>query len=124
MQNWNIYYAIQQGNKDAWSAIAESLPMYVKWNLYAMPDTYFLTDVFCDEYNADFIINAFWTTTPEKFGVITDVEILDKKKFTTPGNYLAWGTLISFLLTSFTANVFFFRKKMKALIHMQIIKDR
>jgi hypothetical protein len=83
---------VQFGGRDIWSAIAESLPIHGKYNLFAMPDTYYPVDVFNREYDGDFIINWFDTTAPERFGILTERGIVNKQPM-PDGKYKAWGTL-------------------------------
>lgn len=91
LANWSVYYTIQTGEQDAWSAIAESLPLRARWNMYAMPDTYYPVDIFAKMPMHDFVIGYFETDTPERFGVLTEHGIVDKMPF--PDRQKAWGVL-------------------------------
>lgn len=88
--NEPIYYAVQQGNQDAWSAICESIPLRSGMNLYAMPDTYFNTDIFSKMPEKDFNIGYFETQEAYRFGIITEHGIVDKQPFS---GTKAWGVL-------------------------------
>ena len=91
LEDWSVYYAVQFGGKDIWSAIVESLPIHGQMNYFAMPDTYYPVEVFSG-MSADFNIGYFETEKTERFGIITDHGVVNKQ--TIPkGIYKAWGTL-------------------------------
>lgn len=92
LEDWPVYYVIQSGHKDIWSAIIESLPIHGKVNLFAMPDTFFPMDIFKDFMQGDFVMGAFETTMPERFGVLTENGIVNKRQL-PPGTYRAWGVI-------------------------------
>lgn len=91
LKNKPILYKIQQGKKDLWSAICESFSIGASMNYFAMPDTYFNTDIFGKMSRLDFNIGYFETREPERFGVISEYEIIDKQP--TGGVQKAWGVL-------------------------------
>ena len=76
LEQWQIYYAVQFGGQDIWSAIVESLPLKAKQYLFAMPDTYYPLDVFSYHFDADFTINWFTTDKPERYGILTEQGII------------------------------------------------
>jgi hypothetical protein len=91
LEDWSVYYAVQFGGKDIWSAIVESLPIHGRMNYFAMPDTYYPVDIFSG-MSADFSMGYFETEKTERFGIITDLGIINKQ--TMPeGIYRAWGIL-------------------------------
>lgn len=97
-QHDGIFYVIQKGEDDIWSAVIEALPFSEDYNLFAMPDTYFPLDAFSNtlfDTHIDFYLGVFTTKTPERFGVLIDDHIEDKSS-TLPGetSYTAWGTLL------------------------------
>jgi len=91
LSNWLVYYTIQTGEQDAWSAIAESLPLRARWNMYAMPDTYYPADIFTKMPMVDFCIGYFETDIPDRFGILTECGIVDK--MTIHDTQKAWGVL-------------------------------
>lgn len=91
LKNQPIYYAIQQGKNDIWSAIVESLPLSAKMTMFAMPDTYFNIDIFQKMPDADFNIGYFETIESERFGIIRNNAIINKQKMA--GIQRAWGVL-------------------------------
>jgi len=101
-KNEGIFYVIQRGKNDIWSAIAESLPFAEDLNLFAMPDTYFPILTFDRSFVihkngklVDFHIGTLETKNPERFGVIIDGKIVNKSKDLPRGRiYSAWGTLV------------------------------
>jgi len=92
LEDWQVYYAVQFGGRDIWSAIVETLPIHGKVNLFAMPDTYYPADIFTDFMTGDFTMGAFETTAPERFGVILENGIVNKQEMPA-GTYQAWGVL-------------------------------
>jgi hypothetical protein len=97
-----VFYVIQQGDNDIWSAMKESLLFAGDYNLFAMPDTYFPKDTFSnaiDEFNedfqADFYLGIHETNHPERFGVIINDAVENKSTALPKGvTYTAWGTLL------------------------------
>jgi len=92
LKDWAAIYSIQRGRKNIWSAVAESLPIHGKVNLFAMPDTYYPADAFTNILEGDFALGVFETSTPERFGVLKDGKIVDKQVLPA-GKYQAWGVL-------------------------------
>jgi hypothetical protein len=83
-------FRIQQDGKDMWGAIAETLELSGKRNLFAMPDTYFNHDCWGRELADDFTLGLFNTDKPERFGMLRGNKIVDKQ----PGAAgKAWGVL-------------------------------
>lgn len=91
LKNEDVFYAIQQKNQDIWGAIQESFPIADEVNLFAMPDTVFDADIFT-KMEGDFCLGVHETDTPERFGVLLDGRVVNKKKM--KGSYPAWGTLM------------------------------
>lgn len=90
----DVYYAIQKGEQDAWSAIVESFAMAGDLNFYAMPDTCFPFTAFQRQFTKDFTLGVFYTGRPERFGVLLDDGLIhDKQADLPPGDYQAWGVL-------------------------------
>lgn len=92
LEMWRVYYAVQLGQQDIWSAIVESLPIRGNWNMFAMPDTYYPVDIFQNLCVSDFNIGCFETKLTERFGIVTDKGIVNKSVL-PDGIYNAWGTL-------------------------------
>jgi len=92
LKNWQMYYAIQLGAKDIWSAIMESLPMHGRMNYFAMPDTYYPINIFTKMGNDHFNIGYADTDRPDQCGVLTEHGIVNKQQM-PPGIYKGWGVL-------------------------------
>lgn len=87
-----IYYVMQRGDNDIWSAIEESFDYPADNYLFGMPDTYFPLDAFVDLPAGHFGLGLFETNTPERFGVLNGRGVVNKTAL-PPGKYLAWGLL-------------------------------
>lgn len=88
-----VYYAIQQGGRDIWGAIAEALPLVSNYAFFGMPDTYAPVDVFSKMSGADFEMGLFKTRRPERFGVLRSDRIVNKCNTFSVGTFDAWGVL-------------------------------
>ena len=89
-----VYYAMQQGNNDIWSAIQESFGFPADRYYFAMPDTYFTPASFYwhGEATENFVLGVFKTTRPERFGVFHNGRIVNKSE-KLHGEHTAWGNL-------------------------------
>lgn len=87
-----IYYTIQRGENDIWSAIVEAFPFRAEWTMFAMPDTLYPVDVFVPDFQQRFTIGTFETKKSERFGVLYNGRIVNKSK-QFHGRQTAWGTL-------------------------------
>lgn len=86
-----VYYALQRGNRDIWSAIEEGLDLPADYYLFGMPDTLYPADVF-ERMNGAFSMGLFETTTPERFGVLHGGHVVNKQRL--DGDvFKAWGVL-------------------------------
>jgi len=92
LKRHDVIYRFQSEDIDLWGAIKESFTFMAKWNLFAMPDTFFPTSVFDAEmFKRDFNLCAFDTNKPNRFGVVEGNQINDKPDII--GWYPAWGVL-------------------------------
>jgi dTDP-glucose pyrophosphorylase len=87
-----VYFTIQHGDNDIWSAIEESFGFIADRYLFAMPDTYFPLDAFETVTGGSFSLILHETTRPERFGVLVEGTVINKAEL-TPGTYSAWGLL-------------------------------
>jgi hypothetical protein len=88
----SVDYFTRVGLRNIWYSIIDSFVYQADWNLYAMPDTYYPLDAFKDLCKEDFNIGWFKTSRAERFGVISDNQIVDKQHLPA-GQYQAWGVL-------------------------------
>jgi len=95
-----IFYVTQKEKKDIWGAMKESLIFAGELNLFAMPDTYFPSELFVRQFRKttygrkpQFFIGVHKTTMPERFGVLLENKVVNKQKL-SDGTYDAWGTLV------------------------------
>jgi hypothetical protein len=85
-----IFYVIQCGTNDIWSAIVESFGYPADRYLFAMPDTLYPVDAFEGNFDAPFLLGVHQTDEPERFGVLREGRVVNKQ----PGKSgLAWGLL-------------------------------
>lgn len=90
-----LFFALQFGKNDIYSAIETSLPHAGDINYFAMPDTYIDYNTFAVNLNwADLYLGTFLTDTPERFGVIHEGRVVNKEHLTDKSTYEAWGVLI------------------------------
>lgn len=87
-----IFYTIQRGNNDIWSAITEAFPFRPDWTLFAMPDTLYPVDVFKWLTKRPFELGVFETGQPERFGVLRDGAVVNKRPLEGDA-FAAWGVL-------------------------------
>lgn len=88
-----IYYTIQRGDNDIYSALEESFPIVADWYLFAMPDTLYPAGVFDRDFHRTFALGTFETSRPERFGVLQNGRVHNKQAL--PGErFTAWGTLV------------------------------
>ena len=88
-----VYYAIQRGANDIWSAIVESFQIPADVYMFAMPDTLYSKSFFDFDMTSNFVLGLFTTEMPERFGTLRNRQIVNKE----PGDddsYMAWGTLV------------------------------
>lgn len=91
-----VLYAIQGGGNDIMGAILTALDFPAERYLFAMPDTLIEDSAFSIYPSSDFSMGLFETDTPERFGVLDNRRIVNKKyesHFSEPGPYRAWGIL-------------------------------
>lgn len=87
-----IYYTIQRGDNDIWSAMIEAFPFRAEWTLFAMPDTLYPVDVFVNPLQKRFTLGTFETSKPERFGVLHNGAVVNKSD-QFHGRQTAWGVL-------------------------------
>lgn len=87
-----LYFAIQRGDNDIWSAIEESFGFPATRFLFAMPDTYYPVDAFEAAGRGPFALGLHDTRRPERFGVLVGGQVANKQAM-EPGVYRAWGLL-------------------------------
>ncbi len=87
-----IFYVVQQGDNDIYSAIEESFAIKADHYLFAMPDTLYPLDAFKRFSRESFNLGLHLTDKPERFGVFVDGLIVDKAEL-PQGHYEAWGVL-------------------------------
>lgn len=94
--NEDIFFVIQKGGQDIWSAVKESYSYAEDLNFFAMPDTVIPLEAFKREFKSDFTLGIFKTRTPERFGVLQGRQIVDKclMPHTQILSYHAWGVLV------------------------------
>lgn len=90
--NIPIYYAIQGGDNDIWSAIEESFAWSAQHYLFAMPDTVYPLDAFMHIPKGHFSLGIFETDMPERFGVLWEGQIINKARLPCR-ECQAWGLL-------------------------------
>lgn len=88
-----LFFAVQRGNQDMWSAIQEGLGFPAERWLFAMPDTYYPRDAFENIPDAPFGMGIFDTHRPERFGTLRDGQVINKQGRSDRGPYSAWGLL-------------------------------
>lgn len=88
-----IYYAVEDKGLDIWGGIEECFAYPADRYLFAMPDTYYPLSAFLYLPEGDFLMGTFKTNKPERFGVISNGHVVNKKA-QPPGEYKAWGTLV------------------------------
>lgn len=89
---YHVFYTIQSGTKDIYSAMIEGCRIQADRYYFMMPDT-LVEGRFPEKPKADFIIGTFETETPERFGCFVNDNILNKSTV-VPKPAKAWGTLI------------------------------
>lgn len=88
-----VYFGLQQETTDIWGAIQASFPLAGDYNLFAMPDTYYPANAFEGQtFSQPFYLGVFDTPTPERFGVLVDKKVVNKRA--PAGEYKAWGLLV------------------------------
>ena len=87
-----LYFAIQRGHNDIWSAIEESFAIRADLTLFAMPDTYLPLDAFGNSGHGHFGMGTFETNRPDRFGVLYNGRVVNKQQL-PDGFYNAWGVL-------------------------------
>ena len=75
-----------------WEVLADIGDIPAERYFFGMPDTIFPLDVFKDAPNNDVVIGEFHTKKTNRFGVLWDGHILDKRDLPLNGGYPAWGT--------------------------------
>jgi dTDP-glucose pyrophosphorylase len=91
-----LSYMMQKGENDIYSAIETTLPVAEELNYFAMPDTFLDYTTFTHDFDyADFYLGTFTTTTPERFGVLVEDQVVNKSdKLEEKELYDAWGVLV------------------------------
>lgn len=90
----DIFFVIQREQLDIWGAIKAALPFTTGYNFFGMPDTLYDGNIFRNmikDRRFDFVLGTFMTTTPERFGVIVNGEVINKEVL-QKGTFEAWGT--------------------------------
>jgi len=95
----DVFYVIQKGTNDIYSAMEASFPYAGSINYFAMPDTYFDKFAFtAPSFTAnEFYLGTFYTDKPERFGTIRGERVLNKRPSpsTEKGKfYEAWGAMV------------------------------
>lgn len=99
-KNLNIEFFVQNVPTGLGDLIELVTPQFKELNLFAMPDTLFPLDSFCNNLAKVNILSAglFKTLTPNRFGIMVDdingPVFVDKPLDFPTGIYKAWGTLI------------------------------
>ena len=92
LKRYDVIYRFQSEEGDLWQAIKESFIFNAKWNMFAMPDTFWPMGVFDSQmFEQDFNIGCFETQKPNRFGILSGGQIIDKPD--VAGQYSAWGVL-------------------------------
>ncbi|PNX46237.1 MAG: hypothetical protein BV457_08040 [Thermoplasmata archaeon M9B1D] len=117
----NIFYIMQTRQLDIWGAMLASLPFSEDYNLFGFPDTYFDTDAYNFNYQArvfgkaeNLFIGMHETNMPERFGVLYNNKMVDKRTDLPKDTYLAWGPLI---WTKNVANYWLERDRKAPILH-------
>lgn len=91
----NLFYILQRGKNDIYSAIESSFPFAEDLNYFAMPDTYMNRNIFNNNFYLDFHLGVFRTKMPERFGVLEGDRVYNKQiPYEEGKEFLAWGALV------------------------------
>ena len=85
-------YLPQEGDNDIFSAIMTAVRIPAERYLFAMPDTFIPPAAFSNMPSSMFSLGLFDTDKPERFGVLQDKRIANKKRDIEPP-CMAWGVL-------------------------------
>jgi len=91
-----IWFTIQQYQGDIWGAVRSTFDWPADMYFFSMPDTIYNKNAFAYYPNYDFAMGLFKTDMPERFGVVLDRKIVNKRQLSemeTAPPYKAWGVL-------------------------------